>query len=492
MWSPEEAHFHDCRKRLLGNEEWGKSIAPMVDKIGAKTFAHQSSPTAHIVPTLSSFDSNNISLLTPDFLRRLPQPFVIKPTHISGWVMGVVNDTYQCLKACQITGSFDDDGHALSLIQLAKNALNSDYSASFKEMQYHTITPRIIVERYLPLHEMRDVTYWYIAHGVPVFVSMECSAPSNRSDHEDRIFLTADYHPLPITLSKNSCGFFPPRPRTWERMRRIAEKELGPGIPGVVRLDLYASETDVYFSEFTFTTLACGYDFSPRIADGLLYAIDHGILPASVVTPAFVRDTILDSSWVHIPSGQQNAQLDFNASSAFPSPVDLCQAACGTIEGKQCYAACIDVAKSVGHDDIRCIASRQPSEDDSAGAVSFHSIGAAHARGVASAFRKIQWDKVLTLILMIFFLCARHHALRTFKTRMDDPKNVDPQWNSYNRLLANVLYFSGMVLYIYCTTSNAGLVFPRPLTQLVQDCFRAFQRVHPISPSLIPMSHFAT
>jgi hypothetical protein len=53
---------------MLGNEEWGKTVAPLDDKITAKEFARQWSPSVQIVPTLTHFDAQNMSLLTPPFL----------------------------------------------------------------------------------------------------------------------------------------------------------------------------------------------------------------------------------------------------------------------------------------------------------------------------------------------------------------------------------------------------------------------------------------
>ena len=99
MWSKEEAHFADCRKTMIGNKEWGNPLGPLVDKIEAKEYAQQRSPSVQIVPTLTYFDAHNISLLTPDFLQTVPQPFIIKPSHISGAVLGVVNNTFKLAAA---------------------------------------------------------------------------------------------------------------------------------------------------------------------------------------------------------------------------------------------------------------------------------------------------------------------------------------------------------------------------------------------------------
>ena len=80
-------------------------------------------------------------------------------------------------------------------------------------------------------------------------------------------------------------------------MREIAEIDFGPKLQekGVVRLDLYAGETDVYFSEITFTSGRSNSNFRPRAADGHIHAIDHGLIPITSIAD-FVCDTILDAS----------------------------------------------------------------------------------------------------------------------------------------------------------------------------------------------------
>ena len=49
-----------------------------------------------------------------------------------------------------------------------------------------------------------------------------------------------------------------------------------------------------------------------------------------------------------------------------------------------------------------------------------------------------------------------------------------------------------MALYMYCTTTNDGMFSSHPITQVVQESFRAFQLVHPMSSLLIVLSHFGT
>lgn len=110
-------------------------------------------------------------------------------------------------------------------------------------------------------------------------------------------------------------------------------------------------------AEFTFTTAGCGKNmrFSPRVADGLLYAVGHGQIPPEVVTTEFVKRTINNRSWVLVmpPSdGSAGDAEDETPALAYPSPVDLCESEEIRREGlrSQCYEA----ARQVESSPLRC------------------------------------------------------------------------------------------------------------------------------------------
>ena len=86
---------------------------------------------------------------------------------------------------------------------------------------------------------------------------------------------------------------------------------------------------------------SCWKDFQPLTADGLLYAIAHGQIPADVAaSPEFVEQTLGDESWVLVREFNGNGahggdvgKNDVSTSdsktaaenvTAFSSPVDLC------------------------------------------------------------------------------------------------------------------------------------------------------------------------
>jgi hypothetical protein len=507
MWSDTESFIADCRQRLIGNKEWGKDVAHLVDKIDAKDYARQLSSSVKVIPTLAFFDKNNISFLkNSTFFQTLPQPFILKPAHASGSVAGVANNTYNCFKGCHgrglpTKGSVNDNVTVSALVQRAVQDLEYDHSTKWNEMQYHPIPRRIIVETYLPLEKTGDVAHWYISNGVPVFVSVKCSDDFDllldNTDHQRRVFLTTDYQRLPITLSKSSCSAPPPKPKTWDFMQRIVKQELGPRIPGIVRVDLYASETDVHFSEFTFTPAACQKDFLPRVADGLLYAICHEKIPTSLITPEFVRDSILGTSWVHIGpfhDGALSTRLSSRQGSAFPSPVDLCRAI-NITSNSNIYDDCIKTSKNVSHQDIRCIVSQQTSN----GSLYFEAIGAPGRPTWAWIWRSVDVGKVLALVLVILFVYTER------RIRWSDV-GYGRKCNSavyrrlclslpashkhkYNRLRANILYLMVMGFYMYLTRANVGLLSSHSLIHVLQESFQAFHLAHPASSRLMLLTH---
>jgi hypothetical protein len=273
-------------------------------------------------------------------------------------------------------------------------------------------------------------------------------------------------------------------------MRKIAEEELGPHLPGVVRLDLYASETEIYFSEFTFTTAACAFGFRPRVADGFLYALDHELLsPTSIITPDFVRDTILGTSWVHLSflPGQSEIRLNLTSIAGFPSPVDLCRGATNT---HHCNAStnCLSAAKSMASNDLRCIVSQHQTSDDRSKSITFTALGAPRRPTLPSVWSRVESGKILTLLFL--FVLSRGKTIK--RNKDEDGKPVIPHIQ-YNRLQANVLYLVGMALYMYCTTpSVVGMCSSHSIRHVVHESFRVFQIVHPISSPLILCSHFGT
>jgi hypothetical protein len=123
-------------------------------------------------------------------------------------------------------------------------------------------------------------------------------------------------------------------------------------------LQVYADDTDMYFSEFTFTSAACKHDFTPRVADGLLYAALHGdeiwaeLVHDDDAVAEYVERTINGVSWVSV--ALDDLRLDPVLTSAHPSPLDMCSSG-SKKKGRRIKKECLEQAKRVQEQPIRCI-----------------------------------------------------------------------------------------------------------------------------------------
>jgi hypothetical protein len=157
----------------------------------------------------------------------------------------------------------------------------------------------------------------------------------------------------------------PPKPASWEKQLEIAQA-IGKHFPGeVVRLDLYGGGSEVYFSEFTFTTAGCWRSFTPALTDGLLYGLMMGQLSTKVVTPDYVERVLSDTSWVALMSDNvdEREQISTNSWSGmvYPSPVDLCMQIENSYDGEnkrvvraELFNGCMQETRAVQNFGVRC------------------------------------------------------------------------------------------------------------------------------------------
>jgi len=233
MWKKEEAYMRNCELHIKGNETWGKSHAPFVDKIEAKNIVERMNvPSLKIIPTLAVLDKNNITTAySLEFMKSLKQPYIIKGTHLSGGVARVYDNKYHCFKFCSIERvmPLDETAFKVSNMQLMRD-LYIDYSKNGAEMQYRYITPRIIFEEDVISSGKTDtdVTYWWLSHGHPIFVSEQCQQLSENKlgTQMKRIFLGTDFRKLPILLNRGTCQDLPEKSKSWNTQLEIAT-ELG-------------------------------------------------------------------------------------------------------------------------------------------------------------------------------------------------------------------------------------------------------------------------
>lgn len=366
MWSKDEAYMRDCELHYKRNDTWGQLHADFVDKIEAKNIVRRMGvPALKVIPTLAVFDKENVTThYTLDFMKSLPQPYIIKSSHLSGGVARVFDNQYHCFKYCARSKMLPlgPAAHKVSLAQLLED-LNLDYSKMGGETQYKYIAPRVIIEEDIISSgkTSTDVTFWWLSNGHPVFVSEQCEQPTGLAQgfQMKRVFVGADFRRMPIVFNRDVCSQTPPKPSSWGKQLQIA-KEVGKHFPGeVLRIDLYGGGEDVYFSEFTFTTAGCWRRFTPAVTDGLLYGLMKGRISPEVATPENIERMLTDESWVLLSLDEKSPRTTLLG--AYPSPVDLCLQFEEFSERKKVkedlYDRCIQQAKSVQSQKVKCIVS---------------------------------------------------------------------------------------------------------------------------------------
>ena len=102
LWSKDETYFETCRNHYIGNYTWGKARTKLVDKAEAKNIVRAMNIDGLSIPEVYAL--YNRETMKSDFtldeaMRKLPQPYIIKPTHLAGSVSRIRNDTWSCIKA---------------------------------------------------------------------------------------------------------------------------------------------------------------------------------------------------------------------------------------------------------------------------------------------------------------------------------------------------------------------------------------------------------
>lgn len=179
----------------------------------------------------AAFDSVE-TFMSFDF-KKLPDKFVVKCNHGCGY-------NYICLNKNVL--DLED------LFLKMKTYFNEEFWKLYAEYQYRFIKKKIFIEEYI---EPIDHTYkLYCFDGKAKFLYI------SNSDSEGNVDVYLDYfdinfNHLPISLDGHlHCQEKIQKPLCWERIIEISEI-LAKEFP-FVRVDLYESNNEIYFSEMTF------------------------------------------------------------------------------------------------------------------------------------------------------------------------------------------------------------------------------------------------
>ena len=166
---------------------------------------------------------------------KLPQRFVVKATHGSGWNI-IVRNKEEIVRE--------------DMVGQCKLWMKSVFGESLREYQYRDIPPAIIIEKFLfdTQYEVPLDYKYHVFHGKCQFIQVEYG----RFSEHTRTIYDRNWKPQEFTYAYPRKIVDLKRPATLGRMLEIAEalaRDLD-----FCRVDLYSvNDRDVYFGEMTLT-----------------------------------------------------------------------------------------------------------------------------------------------------------------------------------------------------------------------------------------------
>lgn len=462
----------ECQSSKLWNETWGRTVAPWVDKIDAKVLVEHMGTSVKTVPTIAVYDSKNITNFTTKAMARMPN-CVIKPTQWTGHAARILDNEYFCFKCVRkakkhlrMDGDSSNLHHAhAEALKIMQHALDNIpfRGAAARETQYKFLPHRIIVEEYLPMDTMREY-HWWVVNGQPVFICLRCDEGGQTLGS----YFSTSFQELEIGgATMDKCNETS-KPKTWDRMLSITKK-MGENIPGIVCIDLYANDQDVYFSEFTFTRKRCDTFFQPIVADALLYSMSNGLIASHLVTSDYVKKTIADRSWVHVSFEPEETSLRAKQgliASSYPSSLDLCMN-----QTVDTVANCTRKTEPIAHFPLHCVVTTNNNEISA-------TIGQWKSRSVNLILARIDWRWALGIAALCFYLGKRAKGAKAQK--------------EHGQFLNCFIYLAFVVVYKSQQGHFSGLLAPTPLLNTFIQSYEVFTIVHPVTSPAIAISHFGT
>jgi TupA-like ATPgrasp len=181
----------------------------------------------------------------------LPDRFVVKPTHGSGWVQLVTNKA-----------TLD----RTTLIKTCADWLKRSYYKETREILYRDIEPRIIVEEFIDDGSgTAPIDYKLFVFGGTVEL---IQVDAGRFTGHRRLLYTPDWEKLDVRLEYDKIPGDVPRPAHLGEM--IAAAETIGRDWDFIRADFYDTAVRLYFGELTLTPEAGNSRFHPKAFDRYL------------------------------------------------------------------------------------------------------------------------------------------------------------------------------------------------------------------------------
>ena len=203
-----------------------------VDKYEAKFIVSKIIGEKYIIPTLGIY--NDIKEI--DF-ESLPNQFVIKTTHDSGGVFVCREKNKKNIKIMK---------------KIINKSMNRNFYSLYREYPYKDVKPRIIIEKLITnskdSNELNDYKFFCFNGEVDsVMVCCDRNTGNTKFYFMDLDWNLKKYNKSSLLLPEN---FSIPKPNKFNEMIEIAKK-LSVN-KRFVRIDLYESNDNIYFGEFTF------------------------------------------------------------------------------------------------------------------------------------------------------------------------------------------------------------------------------------------------
>lgn len=226
-------HLHTFNEKLQWMKLYDRNpiYTKLADKYKVREYVGELIGTKYLKKVIGVYNSvNDIDW------KSIPENFVIKATHGSGWNI-----------FCENKENFDLDKSKGIII----NWLSTNFYRRFREWQYKEIDPKIMVETLIrgePGYSL-DEYQFYCFDGSVEFVQVDKKC--NLSDHS-RFFVDIMWETMPFVFLRYPIIQKPSSPpRQFRDMIRLAEKVSG-SIP-FCRVDFLFSGSEIYFNEITLT-----------------------------------------------------------------------------------------------------------------------------------------------------------------------------------------------------------------------------------------------
>lgn len=202
----------------------------LADKYLVREYIKEKIGKQYLIPLLGVYD--NFDAIN---FEELPQKFVMKSNHASGW--NIIVENKDSLDIEEARNKF-------------KYWLGKNYAFNVGlELQYKNIVPKIIIEKYIDNgnNELFDYRFFCFSGKVhSIWVDVDSGKPTHKRNIYD-----LDWTLLPLTVNYPNDKELERKPQNFKKMIELAEI-LSEGFK-FVRVDLYEVDGNIYFGEMTFT-----------------------------------------------------------------------------------------------------------------------------------------------------------------------------------------------------------------------------------------------